>query len=70
MDENIDKIWWTFPRFKIETMVTGLELPVNLAFVREPTNNPEDPLLYVTELYGNIKVITNDWNVHNMLKIF
>lgn len=64
MDEDIDKIWWTFPRFKIETMVTGLELPVNLAFVPEPTYNPDEPLLYVTELYGNVKAITNNWKVH------
>ncbi|MGZ7096805.1 MAG: PQQ-dependent sugar dehydrogenase, partial [Methanobacterium sp.] len=65
MAKNIDKIWWTFPRFKIEMMATGLDLPVNLAFVPEPTDNPDDPLLYVTELYGNVKVITNNWKVYS-----
>ena len=64
MEEEIDKIWWTFPRFKIEKMATGLALPVNLAFVPEPTDNPDDPLLYVTELYGNVKVFTNNWSEH------
>jgi uncharacterized protein (DUF427 family) len=35
-----------------------------LAFVPNPESDPEAPLLYVTELYGQIKVITNDWTVH------
>lgn len=56
--------WWVFPGFEIELMATGLSLPVNIAFVPNPGNKPEDPLLYVTELYGQIKVITNDWSVH------
>lgn len=64
MDGDIEKIWWTFPKFKIEKMVTGLELPVNIAFIPKPTDNPDEPLLYVTELYGNIKVITNNWKTH------
>lgn len=64
MGYNIKKNWWVFPGFKIELMATGLNLPVNLAFVPNPTDEPNEPLLYVTELYGQIKVITNDWKVH------
>ena len=64
MGKDTEKLWWIFPGFKIKTMATGLNLPVNLAFVPEPTENSDDPLLYVTELYGNIKVITNNWKVH------
>ena len=56
--------WWVFPGFEIESVATGLDLPVNMAFIPNPGNDPEAPLLYVTELYGQIKVITNDWNVH------
>lgn len=56
--------WWVFPGFEIETVVTGLDLPVNLAFVPKPSNDPEAPLLYVTELYGQVKAITNNWSVH------
>ncbi|UCG55290.1 MAG: PQQ-dependent sugar dehydrogenase, partial [Dehalococcoidia bacterium] len=56
--------WWVFPGFEIETMATGLDLPVNLAFVPNPQNRPDAPLLYVTELYGQIKAITNDWTIH------
>jgi len=55
--------WWVFPGFEIEVVATGLDLPVNLAFVPNPSEAPKAPLLYVTELYGQIKVITNDWTV-------
>ena len=44
-------------------MATGLDLPVNLAFVPNPDDEPTAPLLYVTELYGQVKVITNNWKV-------
>ena len=64
MNNDIEKRWWVFPRFKIELMVSGLDLPVNLAFVPNPTDEPDEPLLYVTELYGKVKAITNDWKVH------
>ncbi|MFC2012925.1 PQQ-dependent sugar dehydrogenase [Chloroflexota bacterium] len=56
--------WWVFPGFEIEVVATGLDLPVNLAFVPDPGSNPGAPLLYVTELYGQVKVITNDRTVH------
>lgn len=56
--------WWVFPGFEVEVVATGLDLPVNLAFVPNPRDDPNAPLLYVTELYGQIKVIANDWTVH------
>lgn len=55
--------WWVFPGFEIEEVATGLDLPVNLAFVPNPRKDPKAPLLYVTELYGQIKVIANDWTM-------
>lgn len=64
MANDIEKKWWVFPGFKIELMVTGLDLPVNLVFVPKPGDDPGAPLLYVTELYGQIKAITNDHEVH------
>jgi len=56
--------WWIFPGFEIEVMATGLDLPVNLAFVPNPGNDPRAPLLYVSELYGQVIAITNDWSAH------
>jgi len=55
--------WIVFPGFEIEHLVTGLDLPVNIAFVKNPQKNPKSPLLYITELYGQIKVVTNDYSV-------
>jgi glucose/arabinose dehydrogenase len=48
----------------IEHVVTGLYMPINLAFVPLPNDYPSAPLLYVTELYGQIKVVDASWNVH------
>lgn len=57
--------WWVFPGFELELMAEGFDLPVNLAFVPNPGKNPKAPLLYITELYGQVKVIDNNWKVHN-----
>lgn len=43
--------------YKIEVVASGFKLPVNIAFVPNPGPNPTDPFFYVTELYGNIKVV-------------
>jgi len=64
MASGIEKKWWVSPGFKIEQMVTELDLPVNLAFVPEPGDKSNDPLLYVIELYGQIKAVTSAWKVH------
>jgi glucose/arabinose dehydrogenase len=49
--------------FKIDVVADGLQLPVNIAFVPQPGANPDDPLFYVNELYGTIKVVTNNFAV-------
>ncbi|MGH7213815.1 MAG: carbohydrate-binding protein [Tepidisphaeraceae bacterium] len=38
-------------------------LPVNIAFVPNPGEHPDDPFFYVTELYGTIRVVTRDLTV-------
>lgn len=55
--------WWTFPGFRLEHLATGLDKPVNIAPVPNPGKGPGDPLLYVTELYGRVRVVTNDCQV-------
>ncbi|MBI2486597.1 MAG: PQQ-dependent sugar dehydrogenase [Deltaproteobacteria bacterium] len=56
---------WTVvqPGFKVELVATDLQLPVNIAFVPNPGGESDDPFYYVTELYGNIKVVTRDGTV-------
>ncbi len=53
----------TQPGFVVEVVAEGLQLPVNVAFVPNPGSQPGDPKFYVTELYGAIKVVTNDGEI-------
>lgn len=63
---------WTVdqPGYKVEKVplrfATGesqFQLPVNIAFVANPGPHPSDPLFYVTELYGSVRVITRNLTV-------
>jgi len=56
------------PGFQVELFATGFELPVNIAFVPNPGPNGSDAYLYVTELYGTIKVVTRDGTVSEYLR--
>jgi len=58
---NKQNDWKIQGGFKIEKVVSGLALPVNIAFVPHPRPEKTSPLLYVTELYGKIKVITGEF---------
>lgn len=51
---------WTItePGFTIERVASDLQFPVNIGFVPNPGERPADPLFYVTELYGKVKVVT------------
>lgn len=51
------------PDYKVEIVATGFQLPVNVAMVPDPGDQPGDPFLYVAELYGTIKVVTRDGTV-------
>ncbi len=55
--------WTTASDFRIDLIATGFRLPVNIAFVPNPGPNPGDPLFYVAELYGSIKVVKQDKTV-------
>lgn len=49
--------------FRIQRDTTGYKLPSAIAFVPQPGPNPKDPLYFVTELRGVLKVVTNDRTV-------
>jgi hypothetical protein len=53
------------PGYVIDEVNGGLQLPIDIAFVPDPGSGPKDPLVYVTELYGSIEVITRDGTVSN-----
>lgn len=46
--------------FLVEVVATGLQLPVNIAFVPNRDPNANGPLFYVSELYGTIKAVYPD----------
>jgi glucose/arabinose dehydrogenase len=48
------------PGYVIDEIAGGLQLPVNVAFVPDPGSGPKDPIAYIAELYGTIKVLTRD----------
>ncbi len=62
---NEAEAWTPRPGYAVEVFAENLQLPVNIAMVPDPAPHPSDPFLYVTELYGNVKVITRDGTVHD-----
>ncbi len=53
------------PGYEVEVVAEDFQLPANIAFVPNPGDDPHDPLYYVSELYGNIKVVTRGGEVHD-----
>ncbi len=51
------------PGYRVDQVVGGLQLPVAIAFVPDPGDQPGDPLFYVAELYGTIRVVHRDGTV-------
>jgi len=56
--------WGVDDDFTIEVDSTGYSLPSAIVFVPNPGSDPGDPLYFVTELRGKVKVVTNDRTVH------
>ena len=48
----------------------GFHLPTAIAFVPQPGPRPKDPLYFVTELRGKVKVVTNDRSVYTFAEGF
>ncbi|MBA2459932.1 MAG: PQQ-dependent sugar dehydrogenase, partial [Gemmatimonadales bacterium] len=46
----------------------GYHLPTAIAFVPRPGSGPKDPLYFVTELRGEVKVVTNDRSVYTFAR--
>ncbi len=49
--------------YRIEPVASGFQLPVTIAFHPNPGPLATDPLFYVTELYGTIKVVSRNGSV-------
>jgi hypothetical protein len=62
-DEGWRSEWAVDGPVAIEMDTTGFFLPTAMAFVPSPGSGPRDPLYFVVELSGGIKVVTNDRTV-------
>lgn len=51
----------TEPGYLVEEVASGFQLPVNVVPAPDFLGDPDSPMLYVTELYGQIKVIKGDF---------
>jgi hypothetical protein len=55
--------WALREGFSIRIDTEGYEFPTAIAFIPNPGTDPKDPLYFVTELRGKLKVVTNDRTV-------
>ncbi|MCA9242340.1 MAG: PQQ-dependent sugar dehydrogenase [Phycisphaerales bacterium] len=53
------------PGYVVERVATGFQLPVNIAFIPNPSPAPAAPIFYVTELYGAIRTVHRDGTHHD-----
>ena len=56
--------------FNIQVDAEGFRFPTAIAFVPKPGQGPKDPLYFVTELRGAVKVVTNDRSVFTFAQDF
>lgn len=62
--------WAVADGYTIVKDTSGYSLPAAMAFVPEPGPDPKDPLYFVTELRGQLKVVTNDRSVYTFAENF
>lgn len=62
--------WAVAPGFRLDIDAEGFAFPTAIAMVPNPGEAAGDPLYYVTELRGAIKVVTRDRTVHTFAEGF
>lgn len=60
--------WKAREGYVVETFAEDLMLPTDIAMVTEPGPHGSDAFMYVTELYGRVKVITRNGTVKDYTK--
>lgn len=64
------KDWALEKGFNISIDTEGYHFPSAIAFVPNPGSGPKDPLYFVLELRGKIKVVTNDRSIYTFAENF
>jgi glucose/arabinose dehydrogenase len=62
--------WAVESGFSITPDTAGYSFPTAIAFVPNPGPAPKDPLYFVTEIRGTVKVVTNDRTVYTFASGF
>jgi Glucose / Sorbosone dehydrogenase len=62
--------WIVQPGFSLDVDTAGYKFPTSIAFVPDPGTHAKDPLYFVGELRGTIKVVTNDRSVYTFAEDF
>jgi glucose/arabinose dehydrogenase len=62
--------WAVSSGFALSVDSEGYQFPTAIAFVPQPGPAPKDPLYFVTELRGRVKVVTNDRSVYTFAEDF
>jgi len=62
--------WEVQPGFRLDVRASGFRIPTGIAFVPRPGDRPDDPLYFVTELHGSIRVVANDGTVSTFAERF
>lgn len=61
--------WSVDEGYSLQVVAQGFSLPTSIAVVREPNPDPKAPMLFVTELRGAIKIVSNDGTVTTFARI-
>jgi len=62
--------WSLASGFAIDADTAGFNFPSDIEFIPNPGTRPDDPLYFVLELKGILKVVTNDRTVHTFAEDF
>jgi glucose/arabinose dehydrogenase len=62
--------WSVAEGFALAVDTEGYHLPTAIAFVPDPGPGPDDPLYFVTELHGRVRVVTRSRRVHDFAEGF
>ncbi len=61
--------WAVAESLTLDVDTEGYQLPTAIAFVPDPGDGPKDPLYFVTELRGTVKVVANDRSVQEFATV-
>ena len=70
ISSNWKNDWSIIDGFSLSKDTQGYQYPTVIKFVENHGDKPKDPLYYVLELHGKIKVVTNDRTIYTFAENF